>query len=152
MAGTSESTGLTLTAATAADGEYLYRLTEQTMRAYAEATWGAWNEQAVREFTDRAARDGSFQLIRRHGVTVGAVRIERFPGHVVLDQLSVATPYQRQGIGTQIVRGLMSEARDANKPLRLRVLRVNPAKRLYERLGFVVTETTNERYYMEYGG
>jgi ribosomal protein S18 acetylase RimI-like enzyme len=46
----------------------------------------------------------------------------------------------------------MSEARDANKPLRLRVLGVNPAKRLYERLGFVVTETTNERYYMEYGG
>jgi hypothetical protein len=34
-------------------------------------------------------------------------------------------------------------------PVRLRVLVVNPAKQLYERLGFVVTETTPEFFYME---
>jgi len=146
------ATALTLTPATAADGEFLYRLTEQTMRPYAEATWGAWNEQAVREFTDKSARDGSFQIISQNGITVGAVRIERFASHIQLDQLYVGTPYQRRGIGTDIVRGLMAEARSVKKPLRLRVLKTNPAKMLYERLGFVLTETTNERYYMEYSG
>jgi GNAT superfamily N-acetyltransferase len=152
MAETGDSTGVTLTAATDADGEFLYSLTEQTMRAYAEAAWGTWNEQAVREFTDKAAREGSFQLIRENGIAVGAVRVERHPDHIQLDQLYIATRYQRRGLGTGIVRGLMAEARSANKPLRLRVLRVNPARRLYERLGFVVTETTNERYCMEYAG
>jgi ribosomal protein S18 acetylase RimI-like enzyme len=140
---------LVFTPATATDGEFLYRLTEQTMRGYVEAVWGNWNEQMVREFTDKAARDGSFELISQNGVNVGAMRVERFPDHIRLDQLYVATPYQRRGIGTEIVRNLMAEARAAKQPLRLRVLKTNPAKTLYERLGFVVTETTNERYYME---
>jgi len=38
----------------------------------------------------------------------------------------------------------------ADKRMTLWVLKVNPAKRLYERLGFIVTETTNEHCYMEY--
>jgi ribosomal protein S18 acetylase RimI-like enzyme len=141
---------LALAPATATDGEFLYRLTEQTMRGYVEAVWGNWDEQTARKFAHKTARDGSFQLITQNGVTVGAVRVERFPDHIRLDQLYVATPYQRRGIGTEVVRGLIAEARSANKPLRLRVLKSNPAKKLYERLGFVVTETTNERYYMEY--
>jgi hypothetical protein len=35
-------------------------------------------------------------------------------------------------------------------PVRLRVLVVNPAKQFYERLGFVVVETTTERYLMHW--
>lgn len=141
---------LTLTPAIATDGEFLYHLTEETMRGYAEATWGVWNEQSVREFTDKAARDGSFQIISQDGVTVGAVRIERSAGYIQLDQLYVAATHQRRGIGTEIVRALMAEARSARKPLRLRVLKVNPARAFYQRLGFAVVETTNERHYMEY--
>jgi ribosomal protein S18 acetylase RimI-like enzyme len=145
-------TVLIFTPATAADGEFLYRLTEQTMRTYVEAAWGRWDEQMVRQFTDKSAGDGSFQLISQNGVTVGAMRVERFASHIQLDQLYVATPYQRRGIGTEILRSLMAEARCAGKPLRLRVLKTNPAKTLYERLGFVVSETTNEHYYLEYSG
>jgi ribosomal protein S18 acetylase RimI-like enzyme len=143
---------LKITPATATDGEFLYRLTEQTIRTYVEAAWGTWNEEMVRQFTDKSARDGSFQLISQNGMTVGAMRVERFPTHIQLDQLYLATHYERRGIGTEIVRSLMAEARSAKKPLRLRVLKTNPAKALYERLGFLVTETTNERYYMEYSG
>jgi hypothetical protein len=47
------------------------------------------------------------------------------------------------------VRDLIAEARSCGKPLRLRVLSVNRARRLYEREGFRVTESTPERYYME---
>jgi ribosomal protein S18 acetylase RimI-like enzyme len=143
---------LTLSTARPRDAEFLYRLTEETMRSYAEATWGTWNGDLVRQFTEKSASDGSFQLILRDGTTVGALRMQRLDSHMQLDQLFISKPYQRQGIGTQLVRGLIAEARSANKPLRLRVLRTNPAKALYERLGFVVTQTTKERYFMEYSG
>lgn len=43
----------------------------------------------------------------------------------------------------------MQEARQAGKPVRLRLLAVNPARRLYEREGFRVSSTTPERIYME---
>ena len=62
----------------------------------------------------------------------------------------MAGPSKRQGSGTELVSGLIAGARAERKPLRLRVLRANPAKALYERLGFVTTETTKERYFMEY--
>jgi hypothetical protein len=39
---------------------------------------------------------------------------------------------------------LMIRAKDAKKPIRLRVMKVNPAKSLYERLGFkVASEETD---------
>jgi ribosomal protein S18 acetylase RimI-like enzyme len=69
---------------------------------------------------------------------------------IQLVHLYIAKDYQRRGFGTQLLKKLFVEAREANLPICLRVLAVNPAKRLYERLGFVVVETTAERYFMEW--
>jgi len=44
----------------------------------------------------------------------------------------------------------MAQADAQGRSLRLRVLRVNPAQRLYLRLGFVITDETPERLYMEW--
>lgn len=35
-------------------------------------------------------------------------------------------------------------------PIKLRVLTINPARELYERLGFSVVRSTAEHHYMEY--
>jgi hypothetical protein len=43
----------------------------------------------------------------------------------------------------------MLRCRELDKPLGLRVLRNNPAHRLYERLGFRVMEETETHIYME---
>jgi hypothetical protein len=48
------------------------------------------------------------------------------------------------------VRQVMAQAAAQERPVRLRVLRVNPAQRLYLRLGFVITDETPERLYMEW--
>jgi phosphoribosyl 1,2-cyclic phosphodiesterase len=45
---------------------------------------------------------------------------------------------------------LLAEARTAGLPVRLRVFRVNPAQRLYRRLGFVVTGETETHVQMEH--
>jgi len=65
-------------------------------------------------------------------------------------QLYIAKEFQRRGFGTRLLKRLLEEARGSNLPIRLRVLAVNPAKALYERLGFVVVERTPERYSMEW--
>jgi ribosomal protein S18 acetylase RimI-like enzyme len=57
--------------------------------------------------------------------------------------------FQRDGIGTELVRRMLQRAKELDVPVRLRVLRVNPAKRLYERMGFVVTSEEPERFYMQ---
>jgi hypothetical protein len=44
----------------------------------------------------------------------------------------------------------MAQAAAQERPVRLRVLRVNPAQRLYLRLGFVITDESPERLTMEW--
>src|SRR4051812_8815832 len=112
---------LTLVTARSEDAEFLFRLIEETMRNYVETTLREWNEDMVRQFTRESARDGSFQLIDCGGVTVGALRVERMDSHIQLDQLFISKPYQRQGIGTELVGNLIAEAKLTGKPLRLRV-------------------------------
>jgi ribosomal protein S18 acetylase RimI-like enzyme len=47
-----------------------------------------------------------------------------------------------RGLGGAIVRSIVEDATRRRSPVRLQVLRPNPARRLYERLGFrVVGET-----------
>lgn len=48
-----------------------------------------------------------------------------------------------------MIQVLLQEAFDQYLPVRLRVLKVNPARRLYERLGFKVVEEADTHYLME---
>jgi len=58
--------------------------------------------------------------------------------------------YQRRGIGSHLIERLLAEARSARLPLRLRVLRLDPACALYQRMGFKIVEETPERYFIEH--
>jgi GNAT superfamily N-acetyltransferase/uncharacterized damage-inducible protein DinB len=140
---------LTLRSATVDDSEYLYGITESTMRGYVEATWGEWDGAAARKRMEQALAEKSVALIYLADVRVGLLRVNERPEEIFLEQLYIAPEFQRRGIGTQLVEELIRKASGLSKPLRLRVLAVNPAKRLYERLGFAVFEKTPERYFME---
>ncbi|RFU48403.1 N-acetyltransferase [Paraburkholderia sp. DHOC27] len=58
--------------------------------------------------------------------------------------------HQRLGIGTALLKRLIAQAHADRKPIRLRVLRVNPARQLYERNGFTIDRSTEERHFMSY--
>ena len=55
-----------------------------------------------------------------------------------------------QGLGTACIRDLQAEAERTARTLRLSVVRMNAAARLYERLGFRVTGGDEIRYAMEW--
>jgi ribosomal protein S18 acetylase RimI-like enzyme len=142
---------LRLTPAGLDDAEYLYRLTETTMRRYVEETWGGeWHEHAARaSIEEDVARRRAF-LVIQNGGRVGMMVVDDQPEQLHLDKLYVDPEFQRRGIGTELLRQLILRARAADKPLRLRVLRVNPARALCDRLGFIVVAETPERYFMEH--
>jgi len=64
-------------------------------------------------------------------------------------QMFVESRFQRKGIGTQVMKRLISEATAFNLPVRVNVVRINPARRLYERLGFRVTHEDDRKFYMK---
>ena len=134
------------------DSDYLYDLCEATMRRYIEVVWGHWNESGSRSFFRDAVAKGEFDSICNNGERVGAVSVQIHPSYHQLEQLYIEPSHQNQGYGTVVVGKILAAAALDSKPVRLRVLKPNPAKRLYERLGFVVTQTTPERYFMEHQG
>jgi len=141
--------GIELRKASAGDAAFIYRVVETTMRGYVEQTWGRFDEQGNRKAALERIEAGLYSVVRSGAEDVGALAVERTPTHIQLDQLFILPSHQNRGIGATLVRQLASEARTAGLPLRLRVLAVNPARRLYEREGFLVTETTPKRIYME---
>ena len=106
----------------------------------------------------RAAQETSFRkqwnstqvrLIALDGTDVGWVQTIREDDELFVAQMFVDSRFQRKGIGTEVMRRLISEAAAFNLAVRLNVARINPARRLYERLGFRVTREDDRKFYMK---
>ena len=64
-------------------------------------------------------------------------------------QLFVDGPFQRQGIGTEVMNRLIGKAARLDQAVRLAVVKINPALRLYERLGFHTAPEDARKFYMK---
>lgn len=122
------------------------------MRSYVEKTWGIWAPRLQRKTVSDSFDTQTHRIICRSGERIGILASSSHDSHVQLEKIYLLPAHQNQGVGSSLILQLMQHATQQRKPLRLRVLRVNPARRLYERLGFVATYTTLERIYMEYCG
>ena len=63
-------------------------------------------------------------------------------------QIQVVPAWQGRGVGRQVIAQILSEAHGNSVPVWLSVLKVNPARMLYERLGFTVVATKENSYAM----
>lgn len=131
------------------DRDLVARITETTMRGYVEETFGAWVEETHCKAIDQMTSEDC-QIIQIDGEDVGVLVVERHKSHIQLDTLYLLPEAQSKGIGTTLLRELQAEARLKNVPLRLRVLKCNPARLWYEREGFTTVDTTSERCFLEY--
>ncbi len=73
------------------------------------------------------------------------------PGdHMFLIEIQIDAPYQGKGIGTQLIKKVINEAKVKDLPLRLQVLKENDkARKLYLRLGFRQVSETETHIVME---
>jgi ribosomal protein S18 acetylase RimI-like enzyme len=132
------------------DLEPLTRLVTDAMRAHVEATLGHWRDAETRDAIATWIADDATRVLFCGAETIGVMRVLRAPDAITLDQLHLAPAHQGRGLGTRLLTELIDDARRADVPIRLRVLRANPARRLYERLGFAVVSETEVRIFMEW--
>jgi ribosomal protein S18 acetylase RimI-like enzyme len=78
-------------------------------------------------------------IIQRAGADVGRLIVDRCGDMIRLIDISLLPEHRNVGLGSGLLRALQAEAVRAGKPVGLHVDEGNRARRLYERLGFVVT-------------
>jgi ribosomal protein S18 acetylase RimI-like enzyme len=139
-----------LRAAGPGDLEFLYALLEVALGPYVAQTYGAWKEEEQRARFAASTRPESHQIVELAGRPVGCLAVDWSGDHVKLQRVLLVPEAQGRGIGSHLVRELLARASAARRPVRLRVFKVNPAQRLWRRLGFTVIGETETHWLMEH--
>lgn len=139
-------------AATDSDTPFLVRLAGEAYRDLVTHQFGAWDEdeQAAR-FAAKVERL-PFQVGEVAGQLVAAVSSSVHADHVWLNEILVLPELQNRGLGSELLEREMRRAQQLGLPLRLHTLRLNPAVRLFERHGFVVTARGDVYLDLEHAG
>jgi GNAT superfamily N-acetyltransferase len=111
------------------------------MKDYVAATWG-WDDQFQARMFHQNFDPTTEQVVVAAGQDVGVLSVERRDTEIFLSHIEILPEFQGRGLGAAIINDILAEARGKGLPVSLRVLKVNPARRLYERLGFAVTGET----------
>ena len=88
-------------------------------------------------------------MLSADGVPVGAAIVNRDVEMRLID-ITVAAAWRGHGLGTEFMTGLLQEAHQAGRSVTLYVEPYNPAKRLYERLGFKVVSEDAANCFMKW--
>ncbi|HEY2746439.1 MAG TPA: GNAT family N-acetyltransferase [Polyangia bacterium] len=141
----------TLRPATEDDFDFLFDLHEVAMRDHVQAIWG-WDDAFQRKMYRESFANKQRSIVIVDGVESGVVCILRRAGDVYLELVEIHPRLQRRGVGSAIVRAVLAEAAAARLPAALRVFKINVgARRLYQRLGFVIVGENETHYDMRCG-
>jgi ribosomal protein S18 acetylase RimI-like enzyme len=141
----------TLRPAYEADRHFLFELYADTLRTHVEWAWG-WDEALQRRNMAAALPLADWRVVVVAGQAAGALHVAQEPAAHHLHLLLLRPAFQRQGLGTQLIAGELARARAHDKVLTLKVIKTNPARRLYDRLGFVVTGEDAVSWDMRHAG
>lgn len=130
-----------------ADREFLLQVYESTrVDEVATLPWSDEQKaaflrmQAVAQDTDyrRHFGDETYLVVERAGEPIGRMYVHERDGTVRLVDIALLPHWRGRGIGTTLLRDLLADADRRGLRAELHVERWNPARRLYERLGFTV--------------
>ena len=78
----------------------------------------------------------TLDVIELDGEPAGRLYVHRGQGDIRIMDIALVPACRGRGIGTRLLRSLIAEARDSGRKLSIHVEVNNPARTLYERLGF----------------
>ncbi len=133
------------------DFDFLFMLKKQNFKKYVDNIWG-WNDEVqkarLKEDLDKHLQHKHIIIIDNKMVGVYAWHITE-EGNFFINEINIIKEYQNKGIGSNIIKNTLDENRKNKVRTILQIFKDNPAKILYERLGFKVYSETDTHYQME---
>lgn len=81
----------------------------------------------------------TLDVVEVDGQRAGRLYVHRGRSDIRIMDIALAPAFRGRGIGTALLRSLMDEAQQSGRKLSIHVEMNNPARRLYDRLGFEPT-------------
>ena len=129
--------------ATATDIDFLTDVFLRAMLPYITAARGSWDQvKEERQFREQLQLHSTRIILDGRG-SVGFFMTRDQDCDLELHTFCILPEYQRQGIGTAVIRQILAEAHKSERGVVLSVLKANiGARLLYQRFGFVVIRET----------
>ena len=80
----------------------------------------------------------------------GRIIVNRGDDEIRVVDISLLPEHRGRGVGSALIEEVLAEGAGAGRPVRLHVVSSNPARRLYERLGFVHVGTAGAYLALEW--
>ncbi|HEX7906544.1 MAG TPA: GNAT family N-acetyltransferase [Paraburkholderia sp.] len=141
--------GITLRAATPADESFLFNLRKATMDEHLKRAGESTDEHTHWERLRYRYNDSC--IVCCGSEEIGLFKSLRDTGEWAIVQIQILPTYQGRGIGAHLVSEFQRLADVAGVPVKLSVLKGNPAINLYHRFGFRVVNTTDTSLQMRRG-
>lgn len=133
------------------DFDFLFKLKKENFKCYVDKIWG-WKDEEQKE---RLKQDLKEHLSHKRIILINGQSIGVYATHITengdlfINEISILKEYQRKGIGRKILENQLKENQKNRIRTILQVFKDNPAKNLYEQLGFRVYGETETHYQME---
>ena len=131
----------------ARDFDFARRLYFETMGWAIERVFG-WDEARQHASFAEWFKPEEVSVITADGFDVGWLQQRLDNNGILLGSIYVAPSMQRKGIGSGVIQTVLQLGRKKSKPVTLGVMKINPARALYERLGFRITHADECKVYM----
>ena len=82
--------------------------------------------------------------------TAGYVYYKEEGTKIIVDVLTLLPEYRNNGLGSLILQDFIKKADEINKPIFLDTFKSNPAKKFYEKNGFVIVDENHSHYILRY--
>lgn len=141
------------------DKEFLFKVYAGTRQD--ELTVLPWREEdkelflkmqfsAQHQYYQSHYPEAEFSIILLGDQPIGRLYVARWEKEIRIIDIALLPEHRGAGVGTKIMKDLLTEAARAKKRVRIHVERNNPALRLYERLGFTTIEDRGVYLFMEW--
>lgn len=131
------------------DYNFIYHVKTTTLKPHIELVWG-WDEAVQTKYLEESFGLETQLIITHEQEEIGILELNELEKRLEVVELEILPAYQRKGIGTKILQDIIEEYKGKGKQVGIGCFKINgDAKRLYERLGFIMIKETETHYVLE---